>query len=68
MSQKTVKALAQALAEQQWMLTQLVSRLVELGILQSGEIKALADRNPAAKAEFAHDYLDYLVSIGLENQ
>jgi len=51
MSPKTVKALVQALAEQQWMMIQLVTRLVELGILQAGEIKARADRNPTEKAE-----------------
>jgi hypothetical protein len=65
MTKKTVKALAQGLAEQQWMMTHLASRLVELGILESGELKLRADSSPD-KAEFVRDFVNHLVSIGLE--
>ena len=66
MKQGNVKALAQCLAEQQWMLTQLVTRLVELRVLQPGEMKIRFDRPSDEREEFVRDFLNHLESIGLE--
>jgi hypothetical protein len=68
MSPESLAALCQYLAEQSYMNTLLVRKLVGHGILQPGEMQLLFEDNPEEREEFYKDFLKYLASIGLKSQ
>ena len=63
MTEPTVRALARALAEQQYMLHLLAKILREKGHLLSGELDARW--NAAEKAEFDNDFWKHLNELAL---
>ncbi len=64
MYEKTIRGIVADLSEKAYVQHLVTRRLVELGVLKPGEISSLYDQ--VEKAEFERDFLQHLVSIGLE--
>ncbi len=65
MRDKLPTALAEAMAEQAYMMRLLVKTLVEKKVLQPGEIESRYALSGPEKPAFFQEFLNHLVSIGL---
>jgi len=66
MEEKQLVVLCQYLAEQSYMNHLLAKKLIDAGLLRSGELQQMYEADPLERQEFFQDFLRKMKNLGLQ--
>ena len=66
MTNESLRALCQQMAEQAYMNNLVAEKLVGVGILQRGELQKMYEADPQRRKDFFRDFLAQMVALGLQ--